>query len=53
MAPRKPLTDLAAAPPPGGERVPVGVVFEALHHYPNISPIYYIVVSVFFSIFPI
>ena len=28
-ADRKPLADLAAAPPPGGERVPVGVVFEA------------------------
>ncbi|CAE7385404.1 unnamed protein product [Symbiodinium natans] len=27
---QKPLTDLAAAPPPGGERVPVGVVFEDL-----------------------
>ncbi|CAE7921645.1 unnamed protein product [Symbiodinium necroappetens] len=27
---QKPLADLAAAPPPGGERVPVGVVFEDL-----------------------
>ncbi|CAE7230151.1 unnamed protein product [Symbiodinium sp. CCMP2592] len=30
VATRKPLADLAAAPPPGGERVPVGVVFEDL-----------------------
>ena len=30
--PRKPMTDLGAAAPPMGERVPQGVVFEATWH---------------------